>query len=293
MSPISGGLNGYMEMARFWDMLIRPKHQRIKDNLSAYIDGELSSRQAAQIERHIEECGECRRQLDSLRQTVHLLKQIPALPVPRSFLLPASATEGRREFKARTRVYHALQGATALAALLLAFVVAGDFLLLRDLSTAPIVMTAPSPMAAAPEMAVEAIQETPGEPAEKAIAQRPTMRAPAEAPAVRAGMPDTSKEDKPLRTAPAQAAGQTPAVVLPEVAKGFSTEQTAVVISAAPTSEPRAGALSAVEPTVTPPETTTFAELPGRVWQVEIAVGLFVIMLLVAMLVSHRRLKRV
>jgi anti-sigma factor RsiW len=56
-----------------WDHRWTPRH------MSAYVDGELVSRERRRLERHVGECEECRRMLANLRD---VLKALPGLPAP-------------------------------------------------------------------------------------------------------------------------------------------------------------------------------------------------------------------
>jgi Putative zinc-finger len=56
-------------------------HRWAPGHMSAYLDGELASRPRARLDRHIEECAQCRRLLESLRRMLGLLQ---ALPEPRA-----------------------------------------------------------------------------------------------------------------------------------------------------------------------------------------------------------------
>ena len=94
----------------------------IKGMLSPYIDGQLSPSEMERIERHIEECDACRRELESLRAVVSLLHRVPMVALPRSFTI---AVKAPRRHPVELR---ALRVATAVAVLLLAFVFAGDAL---------------------------------------------------------------------------------------------------------------------------------------------------------------------
>lgn len=62
-------------------------HARTKRLLSEYLDGSLAGRARARLERHLEQCAECREELAELRGTVLLLRQL-ATPVeePSDFL---------------------------------------------------------------------------------------------------------------------------------------------------------------------------------------------------------------
>ena len=61
--------------------------------LSAYLDGEVTDEERAQVETHLAVSPAWRDELDSLRWTVSLLRELPDLPLPRSFELPVPATK--------------------------------------------------------------------------------------------------------------------------------------------------------------------------------------------------------
>jgi anti-sigma factor RsiW len=46
--------------------------------MSDYLDGDLTPSHRTRIERHLGECGQCRRLLDGLRRTVEALHRLPA-----------------------------------------------------------------------------------------------------------------------------------------------------------------------------------------------------------------------
>ncbi len=62
--------------------------ERQREQLSAYIDGELSAAERAELERHIPGCAECQAALGELRQVHDLLAALPTPKAPRSFALP-------------------------------------------------------------------------------------------------------------------------------------------------------------------------------------------------------------
>ncbi len=68
-------------------MLWFDRHRRLRDQLSAYIDGELDSPAAQRLESHLAECERCRLELEQLRATVSGLQDLPELEPPRSFTL--------------------------------------------------------------------------------------------------------------------------------------------------------------------------------------------------------------
>ncbi|MDI3341474.1 MAG: zf-HC2 domain-containing protein [Sphaerobacter sp.] len=99
--------------------------------LSAYLAGDLEDPAAAErIERHLAACARCRAALGELRALRHLLRDLPAPAVPRSFALtpdmvrPAKVVAGPWF----VRFQPALRWASAVAALLLVLVLTADLL---------------------------------------------------------------------------------------------------------------------------------------------------------------------
>lgn len=64
------------------------------ERLSEYLDGGLSGGERRRVAAHLAACANCREQLRSLRLTVDLLRSLPQVRVPRSFLV--TAPEPRR-----------------------------------------------------------------------------------------------------------------------------------------------------------------------------------------------------
>jgi len=103
--------------------------------LSSYIDETLSPRERAAVEQHLAQCAECARDLETLQQTVLLLKDLPAVKVPRAFTLTEADVAPQR---ARQRpLFGFLRSATVAAAMLLAVVITGDVLMQQGMSTMP------------------------------------------------------------------------------------------------------------------------------------------------------------
>ena len=69
------------------------------ETIMAYYDGELSEQESSLVERHLENCPECSRELESFRKTAEM---ISILPVTRTGIAPAftavkaGAAAGRR-----------------------------------------------------------------------------------------------------------------------------------------------------------------------------------------------------
>ncbi|MGQ9625309.1 MAG: anti-sigma factor family protein [Anaerolineae bacterium] len=108
-----------------------PRH--VEDMLSAYIDGELSPEQVAQVEEHLRDCPRCAWHLETLRRTVELLRELPIALPPRSFTIE----EKPHAFTFRS-FYPYLKWGTAAVAFLLAVVLMGGALLMFSTSPVPI-----------------------------------------------------------------------------------------------------------------------------------------------------------
>lgn len=64
---------------------------RQREQLSAFVDGELSPAERVELERHLATCLECQEELARLRHVHALLGALPTPAVPRSFALPSAA----------------------------------------------------------------------------------------------------------------------------------------------------------------------------------------------------------
>ena len=56
--------------------------RKLLKDLSDYVDGELDEALCVEIERHMEECDNCRVVVDTLRKTVLLYHNLPPEPMP-------------------------------------------------------------------------------------------------------------------------------------------------------------------------------------------------------------------
>jgi len=184
------------------------EHQRLEEQLSAYLDGELSGQERQAVQRHLATCEECRWDLETLKLTVQWTRELPSAPIPRVFTIPAPTQPAR----ARRQSWSVplLQRATALVALLLVFVFVGDFALTGFApakAPAPVVLmerqavgvAATQPVVAEATILVEMETATlPAEPEAEAVAEKAAAEAPApaadaavatEAAAVEAALP--------------------------------------------------------------------------------------------------------
>lgn len=108
-------------------------HRFASDNLSAYLDGRLAERERRRVERHLAECEVCREDLATLRETVTLLRQVPSMPLPRSFTLPVSAQAEQTRFRRWNMAYGLLRGATVAVSFVLFLLLSSDALIGRGI----------------------------------------------------------------------------------------------------------------------------------------------------------------
>jgi hypothetical protein len=144
------------------------RHSRLRDLLSAYIDGEVSESESLRVEEHLSGCDECRRELDTLRATVALMGQLPELAPQRAYTLAAVPEPARGGW---TFAWTA-RAATSLAGLLVAALVLSDMFGIvmqqetRETASLPVVAPAATPQVTEMEVGV----------AETAVVDRETIR---------------------------------------------------------------------------------------------------------------------
>lgn len=177
-------------------------HHISTELLSAYIDGEVTGEESAYVERHIAECQHCSAELASLRWTVELLHEVPAIPVPRSFVIrPVDLEPEPRRGSLRLPgwLVNGLQWATVATAVVTVLVFAFDFL-------------APGRSPSMPTTAMEARQAEPAEaPMAEEIAEE---RAPEQVePAGRMAETPAAQDEVQALEAPPQADGAPAATV--------------------------------------------------------------------------------
>lgn len=236
----------------------QPRGPHVSEWLSAYLDNQLTPAERARVQAHLATCPACAAELRDLQATVGLLARLPAVPLPRSFVLA--------EVPARPSLldrllgpawgYGVLRLATVVAALLLVVLVSGDLLTQYLAPRAAMPMPTPTPALLArqvqPSEALPAVPATvPAAP--QAIA--PTVPPPP-APLV-AGSPAPTEVPKALPTPLPTLAPPTRAA-LPTTTPGAPTDVTVAESRATATpspAEPRAGvaALATATPSPTKP----------------------------------------
>lgn len=187
----------------------RTEHQYVEERLSAHLDGQLSSKEWAVVERHLKACAHCRWNLDTLGQTVQWTRSLPAVTVPRVFTIPVPAQKARAQ--RRPWGLPVLQGATVLVAVLFFLVVSSEVLLTGFLPASapePAVMLekAPErePADAQSTEVVSVVEEEPAAAAE-VDTERPVTE-PSHAP-----MPEAASPTEGMRTEEEKAAVASPA----------------------------------------------------------------------------------
>jgi anti-sigma-K factor RskA len=131
---------------------------RFEGLLGSYLLGELTVEEQGELERHLEECPECRRELDQARQSHDLLRQLAATEPP-SELKGQLLAQVRGETPGHSRGWW-LWGSAAAALLLVAILGVGLF---REVTGDPAPTVPLSATALAPEAGGEARVEQAGE----------------------------------------------------------------------------------------------------------------------------------
>lgn len=171
-------------------------HALSRDDLSAYLDGELEPRRVERLERHLQSCAECCRELASLRETQALLRCVPQRPLPCSFVLPASVAVERKRRLLWNTGFAAFRGVSVALGLALILALSGNALLASGRLAAPKAASAVAQEVAAPaaapvaEAPAEAPEQPEAAPAGQAQAMSATAAQPEAAPrAMAAGQP--------------------------------------------------------------------------------------------------------
>ena len=115
-------MKGSTDLFRF---LTERRHSKLRELLSSYIDGEVTDAERARVEGHLATCDACREELESLRWTVSVLREMPEVQTSRSFAVsaPSDRAPERPRLVTVTR-WAASAAAVLLVALVLSEVVA-------------------------------------------------------------------------------------------------------------------------------------------------------------------------
>ncbi|MBI4333877.1 MAG: zf-HC2 domain-containing protein [Chloroflexi bacterium] len=186
-------------MARFSE---KQDCQEVREQLSAYMDGQLTPSEKGSIDRHLASCQPCQEELASLRATKNVLSLMPSVATPRSFAI-VSYRPARR-----APAFSLLRLATAAAAFLLVLVGLGDFwgvyprVPLPAPASPPVAAATPAPEATpAPVVATPEPRSSPApstfKPREPSFGiPTPTVATPAPEPPVSAATPAAEVPEK-------------------------------------------------------------------------------------------------
>ena len=267
------------------------RHRMLRTLLSSYIDGEVSAPEATRLEKHLSECEECRRELETLTATVHLLRELPELEPPRSFAPESVAAPPE---VARGYVWVPRLATSLAAGLLVVVLLLGDVSGVLNQSDKAVTATAALDSAAAdvpaaapmpaPAMAAAAAPP-PGQPKEEVVVEGE------EETEVAAPVPAAASVP-----APAMAAAAAPPAAQPET-------QTVVEDAAPPVQQGEAATPLRREPSPGPQEAPIVAETPpggpgdgGGVAlplrQLELATGIVLVVLVLVVVWAARRGRR-
>ena len=116
-------------MFNVFDRRRQSNDEQVDELLSAYVDGLLRPDERKRLEARLEREPGLRDRLEGMRLAVAALADLPELDVPRNFILAPSMVAAPRTAPRPRRRWNwpALGWATAVATLLLLFVLAGDF----------------------------------------------------------------------------------------------------------------------------------------------------------------------
>lgn len=245
------------------------ERERRDELLSAYLDGQLGARERARLEAQLATEPALRAELEALRRTVALVRELPTVPIPRNFIL--AQTMAARPRPARPlRPRHAwaaplLTAATAVVSLVFVVVMAGDLLLsgVGQVSFAPAaeplleaeapqVALAPSPVS---ETVVVEQVEVEAE-VEKALPTPTAAEMPVEAP--REAPPEAPAEEERYAAEPPEDAAPTE----PGMGGGGPTEEPPAPAAVAPVAGEATTLTPAPAPTPSPPAVEEAAEAP-------------------------------
>lgn len=255
-------------MFNVFDRRRQSNEEQVDELLSAYVDGLLRPNERKKLEARLEREPALRERLEGMRFAVAALADLPELDVPRNFILAPSmvAAPGTAPPPRRRWNWPVLGWATAVATLLLLFVLAGDFFVvapsLRQETRDVVAQERPlsEPAEAAPVL--ESLPEEPvAESAEVELPVTPEVEkevvtmaeAGDEAPGERAPAPEGAE----LPAAAEEMPGPTPAAEATRdvfAAEAFPTES--VQLDAAETPPTGGGGMAptaTLEPTALPP----------------------------------------
>lgn len=227
-----------------------PGHVQV-ELLSAYLDQQTSPAERATIDAHLEQCTECRAELDSLRQTVAMLHSLPRVAVPRAFTLSEAQAGIRRPSTTPGWFGGLARGLAAVAAIALVAFVA-------------VTLLRPEQAPWNPSQTIARVQPTTVAPTEQPLAVAPA------APAATQALEEPTQEQMATTVAePSPEAATLAMMASPEPEEPPTAE--AAPFSAMPPTESAADMAGAATSAPTATEAATVAPLAAKVAPTEAA----------------------
>src|SRR6476659_5845318 len=98
------------------------------EDISAYVDEELSPAETSRVYAHLQSCDECTALADDMRATQTLMRHLPVVPAPREFTLVPEfdVAPSRQPYDAPKRSWFNFMPAVAMSAAVLMLLVFAD-----------------------------------------------------------------------------------------------------------------------------------------------------------------------
>ena len=288
--------------------MFRLPHKHLNpETLAEYLDGRLAGAAMARVDQRLTSCATCREELDSLRTTVSLLKQLPQVVPTRSFTMatPPPQPALPQPSPLFRMPQWAYAGAASAAAVVLAVLISADATGVLATKRIPVAQPAPKAaqldrFSAVPERSVTqaTIQESEATEAEKPAAPPVEQAAQAEtAAAAREALPQALGVEKdasaPVAAAeppPGDAAAPAPLAAQPAPSP-LEAGPSVPVTTQAKVGPPAQTTLAMEAPASQPPQASPGAT--GLVWRVlEVLTAAALVALLVGMIIRHRWSRR-
>ena len=214
-------------------------HHQVAELLAAYLDNRVTADERQLVEGHLARCQACQQHLLALRQTVRLVRQLPPVVPPRTFVLRATDVAHRPTFRwMRRRLSGGLGWTPAVGIILLRAGTQPANLAMRP--TAPTIVSSASPPLPTPSPALvqaQGLSESVSAPAPVTSAPTGMPTRPAAGPTLetrRGQLPRTATPafDRAEQAAPAPLAGELPSAA-PAEAPALCEEDRSCQLTAA------------------------------------------------------------
>jgi anti-sigma factor RsiW len=260
------------------------------ETLSAYLDEQLTPRERIRLERRLRKDPELKNEIEQLRHTRQLIRNLPKVRAPHNFTLSPKMAGIRKT----PRIYPVFRLASALATILFALVLVSDFFGSQQFTQAPqpekALISTPAASVAAQEVSPES--SLGGGTPKRQVIEGTENAMPLEAPSA-SGSPEASEEVS--RLAVPGTTGQAPAAALaqnavPELTPEKTEEAAADGLLEGATPIPTEEATAVPElSTTTIPETTSSTLTRGLTYRIlEIVLVLIALITGLAAIITRR-----